>query len=105
MSNFIAKTTGVILLAAPFMALAGDTSLTDAYNYESLGAFDAPVAGSSDTRKTDVSTSDMYSWEARDTYEFGLVGTTSSERTEIAVFAEGMPASDDIELPYLRWDD
>jgi len=81
-------TTGVILLAAPFMAATADTSLDDAYLYENSGAFNSPVAGSHDIQKSDVSIDDMYAWEQRDSYEFSSSGPTSSEQTEIAVFSE-----------------
>jgi hypothetical protein len=88
MKNFIVKTTGVILLAAPLMALAGDTSLDDAYSYETLSSFDTPVAHNNNIPKQDVNITEMYAWEVSDAYEFDLSEPSSLERAEIAVFSE-----------------
>lgn len=105
MKKTLTTTAGVIMLATPLMLFAGSLSLDDAYLDGGPGAFSTPTAGSHDVGRKNVSTSEMYAWEERDTYEFGPAGTTSSERTEIAVFAEGIPVSNEIDLPYLRWDD
>lgn len=88
MKKSILKTTGVILLAAPFMALAGDISLDDAYSYESSSAFDTPVAHTNNIQKQDVNSTEMYAWEQRDTYDFNTSRPGSSERVEMAVFSE-----------------
>jgi hypothetical protein len=98
MKKSMLKTTGIILLAAPFMALASDTSLDDAYSYESLSSFDTPVAHNNNIQKQDVNTTEMYAWEVRDTYEFDRTGPSSSERVEIAVFSE-TERLQQIELP------
>lgn len=105
MKKTLTTTTGVIMLAVPFMLSAADLSLDDTYHDEGLSAFSTPSAGSQNAGHSEVSSSEMYAWESRDAYEFGTISTTSSERTEIAVFAEGMSPSKDIEIPYLRWDD
>ena len=104
MKKTLTTTTGVIMLATPLMLFAGSLSLDDAYLDEGPGAFSTPTAGSHDVGRTNVSTSEMYAWEVRDAYEFGPAGTTGSERTEIAVFAEGVPQSNDIGITYLKWD-
>ena len=105
MKKTLTTTTGIIMLAVPFMLSAADLSLDDAYHDEDLSAFSTPSAGSQNVRHSDVSSSEMYAYETRDAYEFGTISTSSSERTEIAVFSEGASPSQDIDLPYLRWDD
>ena len=98
MKKSMLKTTGIILLAAPFMAIAADTSLDDIYKYESLGAFETHEAHSNSVLKQDVTVPDACLGEVRDTYEFDLTGPSSSERVEIAVFSE-TERLQQIELP------
>ena len=88
MKNFIVTTSGVVLLAVPFMVAIAETSLDDAYSYESLSSFDTPVAHNHNIPKRDVNSSEMYAWEIRDTYDFDYSGPSSPERAEIAVFSE-----------------
>lgn len=98
MNKSIVKTTGIILLAAPFISATAESSLDDAYSYENLGVFDTPVAHTRNIPKQDVNTSEMYAWEQRDAYEFDQAGPSSSERAEIAVFSE-TDAIQEISLP------
>jgi len=110
---------GAVLLVAPFSALSGGVELTDAYQFESSGAFDTPTAHTRDVRpdpienvdiyrdedvsafdtpqathaeidRQNVNRADIYAFEQRDAYEFGP-GAISDERVEIAVFAQAAP--------------
>ena len=98
MKKSILKTTGIILLAAPFMAIAADTSLDDIYKYESLGAFETHEAHSNSVLKQDVTVPEMHVWDMPNTYEIDRTGPSSSERVEIAVFSE-TERLQQIELP------